>query len=249
MTQFAQTLKSWRKNRRFSQLDLANEADVSSRHLSFLETGRAKPSREMIGRLGDALALPLAARNQLLTYAGFAARYARRDWESEDMAPIRAAVDHLLTGHAPYPAFAVDRYWTILKTNGPADNLFGVMGLVTGANLIEVLHRDEVQATIENWPDVAHHMAHRLRTESAAQGGIAELDSAADAFSEVPVPAHHHSGPVLPTTYRVGDLRLSLFSTIAQFGTPEDLTLDDLKIELFFPSDAATEQFLRSMSH
>ena len=83
----------------------------------------------------------------------------------------------------------------------------------------------------------------------AAQGGIAELDSAADAFSEVPVPAHHHSGPVLPTTYRVGDLRLSLFSTIAQFGTPEDLTLDDLKIELFFPSDAATEQFLRSMSH
>ena len=107
MTQFAQSLKSWRKARRYSQLELANEADVSSRHLSFLETGRANPSREMIARLGDALSLPLAARNQLLTHAGYAARYAQRNWDSEDMAPIRGAVDHMLKQHEPYPAIAV----------------------------------------------------------------------------------------------------------------------------------------------
>ncbi|MEM7328795.1 MAG: helix-turn-helix transcriptional regulator [Pseudomonadota bacterium] len=248
MTQFAQSLKSWRKARRYSQLELANEADVSSRHLSFLETGRANPSREMIARLGDALSLPLAARNQLLTHAGYAARYAHRNWDSEDMAPIRAAVDHMLKKHEPYPAIAVDRLWTILQTNGPAAKLFGIMGVVEGANLMEVTLREEVQALIENWPEVAHHSAHRLRTESAAQGGVKELDDFAEALARAPIPQSPPAGPVLPTTYRVGEMRLSLFSTIAQFGTPEDLTLDDLKIELFFPSDAATEQALRKIA-
>lgn len=230
MTQFADTLKTWRKARRYSQLELANEADVSSRHLSFLETGRANPSREMIGKLGDALSLPLSARNQLLAHAGFAARYQQRSWEADEMAPIRDAVDYMLTWHAPYPAFAVDRQWTILKTNDPAARLFGMMGVTEGESLIDVMLREEIQSLIENWPEVAHHSAHRLRTESAARGGIERLEAAADAFALAPTPETQALGPVVPTIYRVGDVRLSLFSTIVQFGTPEDLTLDDLKI-------------------
>ena len=248
MTQFAQTLKTWRKARRYSQLELAGEADVSSRHLSFLETGRAKPSREMIEKLGDALSLPLAARNQLLTHAGYAAHYAQRSWDAEEMAPIRAAVDYTLTQHAPFPAFAVDRHWVILQMNGPAERLFAMIGAQVGASLIDVMLQEHVQAMIENWPDVAAHAAHRLRTESAGRGGDGVLDAAAEAFVQGPAPVRPRYEPVVPTIYRAGDMRLSLFSTIAQFGTPEDLTLDDLKIELFFPSDAETDALLRAMA-
>lgn len=248
MSQFAQTLKTWRTARRYSQLELANEADVSARHLSFLETGRANPSREMIAKLGEALRMPLAARNQLLAHAGFAARYQQRNWDAEEMAPIRAAVEYTLAQHAPYPAFAVDRHWVILQMNAPAANLFGMMGVAEGESLIEVMLKEEVQALIENWPDVAHHAAHRLRTESAARGGIEKLETAADAFARAPAPKSQALGPVVPTNYRVGDLRLSLFATIAQFGTPEDLSLDDLKIELFFPSDEDTKVLLLDMA-
>ena len=111
MTAFPQTLKTWRTTRRYSQLDLALEADVSARHISFLETGRARPSREMVARLGDALQLPLDARNRMLTSAGFAATYPGRDWQSADMAPIRQAVARTLENHMPYPGIAVDRLW------------------------------------------------------------------------------------------------------------------------------------------
>ena len=248
MTEFAQTLKTWRKRRRYSQLDLAGEADVSSRHLSFLETGRANPSRAMIARLGEALELPLTIRNQLLAQAGYAARYAQRDWDAAAMTPIRSAVTYMLDRHAPYPAMAVDQHWTILQMNPPAERLFALIGAAIGDSLIDILLDEQVQTLIENWPQVAHHSAHRLRTESAARGGDAKLDAAIEALSRAPAPAQTSLGPVIPTIYRSGDLYLSLFSTIAQFGTPEDLALDALKIELFFPSDAATEAALRAMA-
>lgn len=244
MTNFAQALKSWRTARRFSQLELAGEADISTRHLSFLETGKANPSRDMVLRLSGALDLPLAARNQLFTHAGFSPRYRERKWSSDEMAPIRSAISHTLAAHAPYPAIAVDRVWTILEMNGPAENLFGILQLGAGASLLDAVQDPHVQASIENWPQVAHHTAERLRTESAAQGGVAELENAANALSKTAAPSDLATGPVIPTIYKAGALRLSLFSTIAQFGTPEDLTLDDLKIELFFPTDAATREFL-----
>ncbi len=246
MSDFPQTLKTWRKARRLSQLDLAVEAEVSSRHLSFLETGRARPSAEMIGRLVDALQLPLSARNQMLTVAGFAARYPARDWSAEDMAPVRAAVDYTLERHAPYPAIAIDRLWTVVNMNAPAKQLFGFVGLVEGDSLLDLMVSDALPSVIENWPDVAHHAAQRLRTESAAQGGVAELDSAADVLAAVGGVGRAPLGPVAPTIFRAGPLRLSLFGTIAQFGTPEDLTLDDLRIELYFPADKATEKVLRA---
>ena len=248
MTHFSDTLKTWRKMRRYSQLELAGEAGISSRHLSFLETGRSNPSRDMIGRLGDALELPLAVRNQLLSQAGFAVRYPHRRWDSEDMAPIRAAITHTLKQHAPYPAIAIDRHWTIREMNHPAEQLLGLIGAKIGVSLIDVVLDLQVQAMIENWPEVAHHSAHRFRTESASRGGDERLDAVVDALSRAPLPHGARTGPVIPTIYRTGDLRLSLFTTIAQFGTPEDLALDDLKIELFFPSDKETETTLRALA-
>ena len=248
MTQFSDALKTWRKARRYSQLELAHEADVSSRHLSFLETGRANPSRDMIQRLGEALNLPLAVRNQMLAQAGFAARYPQRDWSSEDMAPIRDAVDYVLRQHAPYPAMAVDRHWTILQLNPPAEALLGMIGARVGVSLLDLVLEETVQQMIENWPEVAHHTAQRLRIESASRGGDPRLDAAIEALSRFPPPDTETVGPVSPTIYRAGDLRLSLFTTIAQFGTPEDLALDDLKIELFFPADADTAAALAALS-
>lgn len=221
---------------------------MSTRHISFLETGRARPSVDMIKRLGDALQLPLAARNQMLTFAGFAIQHQARNWSAQEMAPVRAAVDYTLNQHAPYPAIAIDRLWTIVQMNRPAQGLFGPLNLNEGDSLLELMLSDILPPLIENWPQVAHHAAQRLRTESTAQGGIAVFDKAAEKLAEIPISAPHNSGPVVPTIFRAGSVRLSLFTTIAQFGTPEDLTLDELKIELYFPADHETEKALRIMA-
>ncbi|MDP5217914.1 helix-turn-helix transcriptional regulator [Ruegeria sp. 2205SS24-7] len=248
MTEFPSTLKTWRAARRMSQLQLAVEAEVSSRHISFLETGRARPSREMIGRLGDALQMPLDARNQMLVTAGFAPRYPQRPWEADDMAPIRAAVAHMLDSHSPYPALALDRLWTVLRMNAAAQLLYGQLGLSEGGSLLDLLMSDHLPGLVENWPEVARHAALRLRIESASQGGVARLDAVADHLTQMPPPADHARAPVVPTILRMGDMRLALFATIAQFGTPEDLLLDDLKVELYFPADPESGELLRALA-
>lgn len=247
MTSFAQTLRAWRGVRRLSQLDLAGEAEVSARHISFLETGRARPSREMVERLARALDLPLAARNQLLTHAGYAARYAKTAFTDAAMQPIRHAIDHMLTRHAPYPALAIDRIWTVLRMNAPARVLFGPVGFKDGDSLLGLMMGETLPPLIENWPVVAQLVAQRLRLESSVQGGVQELEEAAHHLAKMGGPVSS-SGPVIPTIYRLGPHRLSLFATVAQFGTPDDLTLDDLKIELYFPADAATDEALRQLA-
>ena len=248
MTDFSQTLRTWRKTRRFSQLDLALEADVSSRHISFLETGRAQPSTQMIERLSEAMQLPLTARNQLLTGAGFVPRYQTRDWDSSEMEPIRTAIKHMLDSHAPYPAIALDQLWSLTQMNQPAEKLFGLFQISTTDSLLELLQSPLLPQVIENWAEVAHHTAQRLRTESMAQGGIKALDDTAQHLSQMQPAQQLQPAPMIPTIYRMGDLRLSLFSTIAQFGTPEDLSISDLKIELFFPADDDTKAILQNMS-
>ncbi len=248
MNDFPQALRMWRKTRRFSQLGLAVEASVSARHIAFLETGRARPSPAMVGRLGDALRLPLAARNRLLTLAGFASRYPGRAWDVAEMAPIRAAMHHSLERHAPYPALAVDRLWSVVAMNAPARTMFGTLGIGEGGSLLDLMVSGILPPLIENWPAVAHHAAQRLRTESAAQGGVARLDAVADTLAAVPGAGQTVLGPVVPTIYRLGAVRLSLFAIIAQFGTPEDMTIDDVKIEFYFPADTATDVALRAMA-
>lgn len=249
MNEFCQSLKTWRAARRFSQLQLAMEADISARHLSFLETGRARPSREMVARLGEALRLPLDVRNQLLTDAGFAARYRGRDWNDADMAPIRRAVDHMLDGHMPYPGLALNRVWTIMRANQAALTLFQSFGVGVGDSLLDLVLSDDMSQTVENWPEVARHSAARLRIESRAQGGVPELDRAIAYLSRFEDSGDQNApSPVVPTIFKIGDARLSMFATIAQFGTPEDLALEDLKIELYFPSDDVTDTALRAFS-
>lgn len=247
MTQFPEALKDWRARRRFSQLELAVQADVSARHIAFLETGRARPSAAMIGRLADALQIPMHERNQLLTLAGFAARYPGRQWNDPEMAPVRGAVERTLTQHAPYPAIAVDRLWTVMLMNGPARMLFGEVGLAEGGSLLDLMVSDRLPPLIENWPDVAHHAAQRLRIESASLGGVAQLDRAAEKLAAVLGASTVRAGPIVPTIYRSGTMRLSLFAIIAQFGTPEDLLLEDMKIELFFPNDDQSDKALRAV--
>ncbi|MBF9032541.1 helix-turn-helix domain-containing protein [Rhodobacterales bacterium HKCCE3408] len=248
MTGFPDTLRHWRQARRLSQLDLALEAAVSARHISFLETGRARPSREMVTRLGDALAMPLSARNGMLVAAGFAPRYPARDWDDAAMAPVRAAIDHVLRNHQPYPALAIDRLWRVVDLNPAAARLFGALGVGAGDSLIDLLLSATLPQVVENWPEVAHHAARRLRTESAAMGGVEVLDRAATTLSEVPAPDGTVHAPVIPTILNAGGMRLSLFATLAQFGTPEDLLLEDLKIELYFPADDATREAFEAMA-
>ncbi|MEO1542169.1 MAG: helix-turn-helix domain-containing protein [Pseudomonadota bacterium] len=248
MTDFAQSLKTWRTARRFSQLDLAMEAEVSARHVSFLETGRASPSRDMVLRLGEALELPLDARNQLLTHAGFAARYRGRDWNDADMAPIRRAISWQIERHLPYPALAIDRLWTIREANLSARALFGSLGVGIGDSMIDLMLSEALRQVVENWPEVAHHAAIRLRTESAMLGGVPEFDAAIRYLSDVPQPTSPSTGPVIPTILRAGDTRLSMFATIAQFGTPEDLLLDDLRVEMYFALDDETDAAFRQMA-
>lgn len=242
--QFGQALRDWRGKRRRSQLDLGLAANVSARHISFLETGRARPSRTMVLMLCEALDLPRAARNRLLTAAGFAPLYAERDWSAAQMAPARAAMERMLSRHAPYPGLALDRHWRLLRLNDPASHLFGAFGIGEGDPLLDaMLDSPAMLDAIENLPELAAHLAARLRTESAHLGTDPVLEARAARFDALAGPAHHPADPLpafVPTRIALGATQLSLLSTIAQFGTAEDIALRDLRIELMFPADEAT---------
>lgn len=248
-TSFGALLKDWRGRRRVSQLDLSLTADVSARHIAFLETGRSKPSRDMVVQLSEALSIPRADRNMLLNAAGFAPAYRRRELSDKEMAHVEAAVSWTLERHDPFPAMAVDRHWRIVKANRCFSMLLEGIGLGPGDSLLEAaINSSAMREAVEDWPEVARHMSVRLRTESAHLGGDAILDEAADTLARQagPRPSGHDAAleAVIPTRYRAGDMVLSFFSTIAQFGSAEDIALADLKIELMFPADNQTRQVL-----
>jgi transcriptional regulator with XRE-family HTH domain len=246
---FGALLKTWRGQRRMSQLDLGIAANVSARHISFLETGRARPSRAMVLALSETLEVPRAKRNTLLAAAGFAQAYAARGLNDEEMAPVRAAMDWTLERHAPYPALALDRHWHLVKLNGVSRALLEPMGLGVGDSLLDALVDGGPFAhALENRNEVARHLITRLRTESLHAGGDAVLDAAARHLgATLPVEAELPVGElpaVIPARYRVNGMTLSLFSTISQFGSTEDIALADLKIELMFPADDVTREAL-----
>lgn len=250
MTQYADLLKQWRKQRRMSQLDLAVEADVSARHISFLETGRSRPSPDMIVHLSEVLDLPVDARNQMMRATGFAPRYPATPLDDTAMAPIRKAVSWTLERHAPYPGLVLDRLWRIVKLNVPAAKLFSPLGMSEGESLLDLITNPAMPNLVENWPDVAHHTMLRLRAESTSAGGIPELDAVVQYLSgHTQVSESAAVGPAIPTIYRFGDQRLSLVGTIAQFSTVNDETLDDLRVELFFPADQESADWLISMQY
>ncbi len=246
---FGAILKDWRGRRRMSQLDLGLVGNVSAKHIAFLETGRSKPSRSMVIQLSDALMIPRAARNTLLNSAGFSPAYQKRDLDETEMEHVRAAVDWTLMRHDPFPAIAVDKHWTLVKTNTTANALFAAMGVQAGDSLLTSMTESEaVRGAIDNWHEVARYMVVRLRTESAHLGGDAVLDKAADRLAtEVGVNAKEDNGvlpAVVSTRYQANGITLSLFSTIAQFGCAEDIALADLKIEFMFPADDETREVL-----
>lgn len=250
---FGTALKHWRGRRRMSQLDLGLEAGVSSRHISFLETGRSRPSRGMVLRLCEELQVPMAERNRLLVAAGMAPAYGARALTDAEMAPVRAAVEWMLERHAPYPAMALDRHWQLVSLNRPAVMLLGQLGLTRGASLLEALAGDEaVRGAIGNLGEVEAHLMARLRLEIDHLGGDAVLEAAlARLMERAPVAAAHTQGalpPFVPTDFRMGEARLSFLSTVSQFGTAEDVMLSELKVELLFPADETTRAMLEAMA-
>lgn len=253
MQDFPTALRHWRRSRRLSQLDLAAEAEVSPRHLAFLETGRSRPSRGMVLRLAEVMGLPHGEQNGLLAAAGFAHQFPALPLGAEEMAQVRAAMGWMIDRHAPYPALILDRLWRIVALNQPATRVFGPVGFAEGASLLDALADPAIFAElIENWVEVGHHTALRLKAESARAGGIAALDRAVLALLATPAIAAHQPGTtgraILPTVYRVGDQRLAMFSTYAQFGAAEEVALSDMKIELMFPADVEARALLEALA-
>ena len=245
-------LREWRQRRRLSQLDLALDAGVSSRHLSFVETGRSRPSPEMVLTLAQRLEVPLRERNRLLLAAGYAPRFQQRSFEAPELAPVRDAVGRLLAGHEPYPALAVDTAWNLVASNGALGLLLeGVADdlLVPPANCMRLaLHPDGLAPRILNLGEWRGHLLARLRREAALRRDprLDDLLAEVDAY-----PGEDHverSGTDIMVTLRlassVGDL--TLFSTVTTFGTAADITVAELSIEAFFPADDATAEALRS---
>jgi transcriptional regulator with XRE-family HTH domain len=246
-------LRDWRTRRRMSQLDLALEAGVSARHLSFLETGRSRPSREMVLRLCEELAVPLRDRNRLLLAAGFAPAYDERPLEAPELEPVRRAVAQVLTGHEPFPAAVVDRWWDLVAANRNV-SLFleGVAGhlLEPPANVLRVsLHPEGMAPRIANLAEWRGHLLDRLRREVAATADarlaelLAEVEGYPGARGPAP-PRPAHGAIAVPLVLRHGERELAFFSTVATFGTAVDVTVAELSIEAFFPADAVTATFL-----
>ena len=245
-------LREWRQRRRLSQLDLALDAGVSSRHLSFVETGRSRPSPEMVLTLAQRLEVPLRERNRLLLAAGHAPRYEERAFEAPELQPVRDAVGRLLAGHEPYPALAVDTTWNLIASNGALGLLLEDIDdelLVPPVNVMRLaLHPNGVAPRILNLGEWRGHLLARLRRESALRGDprLDELLAEVAAYPGEDQPAR--SGTEIMVTLRLASSagELTLFSTVTTFGTAADITVAELSIEAFFPADEATGEALRT---
>jgi transcriptional regulator with XRE-family HTH domain len=251
-------LRDWRQRRRLSQLDVSARAAISTRHLSFLETGRARPSREMVLHLAEELDVPLRERNTLLVAAGFAPVYQETPLEGDDMATVRETLQQLLTSHEPNPALVVDRQWNLVLANRAIGLMMtGVSEalLAPPVNVLRVaLHPDGLAPRIANFEEWSGHLMARLAREVTATGdaGLAALYDELAALPgvterELAVP-HGDGASRLMVTLRLksplGDL--AFFSTVATFGTAVDITLAEMSIESFFPADASTASTLRA---
>lgn len=249
-------LREWRQRRRLSQLDLACDAEISTRHLSFVETGRARPSRGMLLHLADLLELPLRERNSLLVAAGFAPVFPERPLTDPALAPARRAVELVLKGHEPYPAIAVDRHWNIVAANRASGRLLELAKpamLAPPVNILRAsLHADGLAPHIVNYGELRARLLARLRRHCELTGDavLGQLLTELDGYPFPPEgePAggsEDYAGVVMPVRIRTADGELALFSTIAVFGTPVDITLSELALETFFPADTATAAILQ----
>jgi transcriptional regulator with XRE-family HTH domain len=255
---FAEKLRWWREHRGFSQLELAGRAGVSQRHLSFLELGRASPSREMVDRLAMALDIPLRQHNALMLAAGYAPAWRQRDLAAPDLAEVANALDYMLAQQEPYPAVVVDRHWNLLRANAGAvrlvEFLVGPMAPDTPVNLADALVAPDVlRPYLTNWAEVVRHFIRSVEIDAAADG-LAETAALLERLMSYKgvrsalrlAPKKADSSPVLAMAFRKRDTSLRLFTTIATLGTPQDVTVQELRIECFFPMDDATARVLQA---
>jgi transcriptional regulator with XRE-family HTH domain len=254
-------LREWRAVRRLSQLDLALEAGVSARHLSCVETGKARPSRDMITRLADTLDVPLRERNALLVAAGYAPQYPETALGTPELARVRQAIEFILEQQEPYPAFVLNRHWDILMANRAALRVNGYVmrGRASAhTNMIrQIFDPDDLRVAVANWDEVAGDLIHHLHQEVAASPSDLVARALLDEVLGYPgVPARWRRRelgvaprPLLTTVLHRDRQELRFFSTITTFGTPRDVTLDELHIECCFPGDDATAELCRAIAH
>jgi transcriptional regulator with XRE-family HTH domain len=263
---FAQRLRAWRGVRKLSQLELAVNSEISQRHLSFLESGRARPSRVMVLQLAEALDLPLRERNLMLASAGFAPVFAARALDDPEMRPVLDAVRMILDHHEPNPAVVLDGCWNVVMENRAMTRLFGLMGDIDAAwqrccgdgsrNLLKLtFHPEGMRAFMQDWEGVCALLLSRLRREVDTTGRPGERALLAEILNYPGLPEAVLSvdpevapSPVIPLTLGAGGVSLSLFSMISTFGTAQDVTTDELRIESFFPADEASAALLKMMA-
>ena len=262
---FGPLLRAWRRRRGASQLALALQSGVSQRHVSFLESGRARPSREMVVQLSSALDVPLRQRNAMLLAAGFAPVYRESNLAAPELASVRRAIDHMLRQQEPYPAVVVDRLWNLLEANNSARafTLFLFEGPPPAPppgkapNLLRwLLDPGALRPKLANWEEVARHLVSTTYAEILADGGEPQALAFVEEVMSFPdVPASfgrlrfaERPQPVLTLDYIVGGQSLSVFTTIATLGTPQDVTLQEVRIECFFPADERSDAMFRSLA-
>jgi transcriptional regulator with XRE-family HTH domain len=242
-------LRDWRQRRNLSQLDLAHRAEVSARHISFIETGRSRPTSDMILRLCDQLAVPLREQNRVLLASGFAPAHPEHRLADPPMAQVNGAIETILAAHLPFPALVIDQGWDLVAAN---DAVWKVLHGVSPAlleppvNVIRLsLHPDGLAPRIVNLDEWRDQLVRRLRHELEASADP-RLEALLDEVAGTTAPGHASYDPrgapdlVIPMRLRAGDTTLSFLSTTTVFGTPREVTLSELAIEAFYPADAAT---------
>ena len=260
---FSAALRYWRGKRGYSQLHLSTVSEVSQRHISFLESGRAQPSKELILRLGIALDVPLRQRNSMLLAAGFAPAYQERKLADPELAAVKRALDFMLAQQAPYPALVVDRLWNLQMYNGPAAALFRwLLDLPEGAAIPSggalsvprlMLDPQSLRRHIVNWQAAGADVLHWIQREAMGDGPGSEAAALLAELAGYPGVADIGSTPnldrralpFLPFTLLKDGIELNLFSTITTLGTPHDVTVHELRVESFFPADDATAEWFR----
>lgn len=251
-SRFGDHLRWWRHHRRFSQLELGLSAGVSAKHVSFLETGRSSPSREMVLHLARHLDVPLRHQNDLLTAAGFSPQFGERSLDDDAMAEIRQVIELQLAHHQPYPAICVDRRWDLISANAAAQVfLEGVSAplLEPPVNVMRIsLHPNGLAPRVRNFTVYAGHLVARLRAQAAhaVDPGLVDLLDEVSAYPGVRAAAHEETiaGPVLPLRIDIAGVEVALVSTIASIGAPQEITTAELAVEAFYPADEASAAVL-----
>jgi transcriptional regulator with XRE-family HTH domain len=261
-------LRSWRQRRHWSQLELACEAEISARHVSFIETGRSLPSREMLLKLAERLAIPLRERNLLLLAAGFAPVYSERKLDDPALRQVRKAIELVLAGHEPYPALAIDRHWSLVSANSVLKPLLGGVAprlLEPPVNVLRLaLHPEGLAPRVENFLEYRSHLLSRLRHQIDATADpvlvelLAELESYpiagaaetldGDGVDRARAREEDYGGVIVPMRLRTQFGLMSFFGTTTVFGTPLDVTLEELAIESMFPADPHTAELLAGLA-